>query len=43
MAFSEQDLAILSKFDFSVKPVAVGFLVKRSDGVDRLDENIYWG
>lgn len=40
MTFTKQDLAILSKFDFPVKPVAVGFLVKRPDGVDRLDENM---
>lgn len=42
MTFSEQDLALLSKLNLPVKPVAVGLFVKQPDGVDRLDENMYF-
>ena len=40
MTLTEEDLALLGKFDFDVQPVGVKFLVKRPDLVDRLGENM---
>ena len=31
MSFTEEDLAILNRFDFEVQPVGVKFLVKKPD------------
>jgi uncharacterized protein (DUF169 family) len=40
MTLTKKDFAILDKFDFDVQPVGVKFLAKRSDRVERLDENM---
>lgn len=40
MSLNQKDLAILDKFNFNVKPVAVGFLIEKPDGVDKLDEKM---
>jgi len=38
MILTKEDLAILEKFEFDVPPVAVKFLAKRPDRVERLNE-----
>jgi uncharacterized protein (DUF169 family) len=40
MIFSTQDLAVLSKLNLSVKPIAIGLFLERPNGIDRLDENM---
>jgi len=40
MTLTKNDLAILDKFEFDVPPVGVKFMVKRPDGIERLNENM---
>jgi uncharacterized protein (DUF169 family) len=40
MTLNKQDLAILDKFDFDIRPVGVKFSVTRPDMVERLNENM---
>jgi len=40
MTDTKHDLAVLERFDFEVRPVAVKFAAKRPSQVDRLDENL---
>jgi uncharacterized protein (DUF169 family) len=35
-----QDFTILEKFDFTLKPVAISFLIKPPDGIERLETNM---
>jgi uncharacterized protein (DUF169 family) len=40
MVLTKEHAAVLEEFNFDVPPVGVKFLVKRPDGVERLDENM---